>query len=138
MADDLNIEIISPDSQVLKDQAESITVPGTSGSFQVLKNHAPLISTFEIGIIKVKKSGNDPMHFTTSGGTVEVNKNKVLVLSDSIEKVDKIDINRAEEAKKRAEERLTNKNAETVDVARAEAALNRAVNRIKAYGKFNQ
>ena len=134
----MNIEIISPDSQVLKDQVESITVPGTSGSFQVLKNHAPLISTFEIGVIKVKKSGSDIMHFTTSGGTVEVNKNKVLVLSDSIEKVDKIDINRAEEAKKRAEERLANKNVETVDVARAEAALNRAVNRIKAYGKFNQ
>ncbi len=138
MADDLNIEIISPDSQVLKDQVESITIPGTAGSFQVLKNHAPLISTFEIGVIKVKKSGAEHLLYTTSGGTVEVNNNKVLVLSDSIEKVDKIDINRAEEAKKRAEERLANKDVETIDVVRAEAALNRAVNRIKAYGKFNQ
>ena len=138
MSDELNIEIISPDSQVLKDQVESVTIPGTAGSFQVLKNHAPLISTFEIGIIKVKKSGSDPFHYSTSGGTVEVNNNKVLVLSDSIEKVDKIDVSRAEEAKKRAEKRLANKNVETVDVIRAEAALNRAVNRINAYGKYNQ
>ena len=138
MADDLNLEIISPDSQVFNDQVESVTIPGTAGSFQVLKNHAPLISTFEIGIIKVKKSGIDTSHYTTSGGTVEVNNNKVLVLSDSIEKVDKIDIDRAEDAKKRAEERLAKKNTETVDVIRAESALNRAVNRIKAYGKYNQ
>ncbi len=138
MANDLNLEIISPDSQVLKDQVESVTIPGTLGNFQVLKNHAPIISTFEIGIIKVKKSGSDAVHYTTSGGTVEVNHNKVLVLSDSIEKVDIIDINRAEKAKQRAEERLTKKNMENVDSIRAELALNRAVNRIKAYGKYNQ
>lgn len=138
MANDLNLEIISPDSLVLKEQVEAVTVPGTSGSFQILRNHAPLISTFEIGIIKVKKSGNDPFYYTTSGGTIEVNSNKVLVLSDSIEKVDKIDINRAEEAKNRAEERLSKKKTETIDVIRAESALKRAVNRIKAVGKYNQ
>jgi len=138
LANDLNLEIISPDSLVLKEQVEAVTVPGTSGSFQILRNHAPLISTFEIGIIKVKKSGNDPFYYTTSGGTIEVNSNKVLVLSDSIEKVDKIDINRAEEAKNRAEERLSKKKTETIDVIRAESALKRAVNRIKAVGKYNQ
>lgn len=138
MANDLNLEIITPDSQILKDQVESITVPGSSGSFQVLKNHAPIISTIDIGVIKVKKSGSGESIFTTSGGTIEVNNNHVLVLSDSIEMIDKIDINRAEQAKHRAEERLAKKHTEAIDVVRAEAALNRAVNRIKAFGKYNQ
>lgn len=138
MANDLNLEIISPDSQIFNDKVESITIPGTSGSFQVLKNHAPIISTFEIGIIKIKKAGSDEFHYTTSGGTIEVNNNKILVLSDSIEKVDKIDINRAELAKKRAEERLIKKNEDTIDTVRAESALHRAINRINAYQKYFQ
>jgi F-type H+-transporting ATPase subunit epsilon len=136
LANDLNLEIITPDSQIFNDKVESITVPGTSGSFQVLKNHAPIISTFEVGIIKIKKSGVDADHFTTSGGTIEVNNNKILVLSDSIEKVDMIDINRAELAKKRAEERLIKKNENTVDTLRAEAALHRAINRLNACRKY--
>jgi F-type H+-transporting ATPase subunit epsilon len=136
LADDLNLEIISPDSQIFKDKVESITIPGTAGSFQVLRNHAPLISTFEIGIIKIKKSGSEASHYTTSGGTVEVNQNKILVLSDSIEKVENIDVNRAELARKRAEERLGEKNKETIDVVRAEAALHRAINRINACQKY--
>jgi F-type H+-transporting ATPase subunit epsilon len=132
---ELNLEIITPEKSILKDQAESITVPGTMGSFQILKNHAPLISTFEIGIITVKKNSTT-LHFTTSGGTIEVNDNKVLVLADSIEKIDGIDIDRAEKAKKRAEERLAHKNEEAIDQARAEASLKRALNRISAVGKY--
>ena len=133
---DINLEIISPDKKVFADQVDSITIPGTLGSFQVLKNHAPLMSSIEIGVITVKKNGTT-LHFSTSGGTVEVLNNKVLLLSDSVENITDIDLNRAEQAKQRAEERLSQKNKEEIDEARAVAALNRAINRINAVQKYN-
>ncbi|MGB5528970.1 MAG: F0F1 ATP synthase subunit epsilon, partial [Ignavibacteriaceae bacterium] len=66
---ELNLEIITPEKPIFKDQVDVITVPGTIGGFQILKDHAPLISSFEIGIIKVKKDSSET-YYTTAGGTV--------------------------------------------------------------------
>lgn len=132
----LNLEIITPEKPIFKDSIESVTIPGTQGNFQILKDHAPLISSFEIGIVKVKNTSAET-YYVTSGGTVEVNQNRVLVLADSIEKIGDIDQSRAEEAKKRAEERLKKKNEEDIDEARAKAALNRALNRINSIKKYS-
>ena len=95
---ELNLEIITPEKPIFRDQIEAVTIPGTLGSFQILKDHAPLISSFDTGVIKVKKASVESF-YTTSGGTVEVSKNNVLVLADSIEKISDIDIDRAEQAK---------------------------------------
>lgn len=133
---ELNLEIITPEKPIFKDRIEAVTIPGTLGSFQILKDHAPLISSFEVGIIKVKSDIAETF-YTTSGGTIEVNQNKVLVLADSIEKVEAIDKERAEEAKKRAEERLRKKSEENIDEARARSALNRALNRLNAVKKYS-
>ena len=132
---EINLEIITPEKVIYKDTIDSITVPGTQGGFQVLKDHAPLISTLEIGIITVKKNGSTN-YYTTGGGTIEVLNNKVLILADSVELIEKIDIDRAELAKKRAEERLAKKREEKIDIIRAEAALERAINRLKATEKY--
>lgn len=134
---ELNLEIITPEKPIFKDQIESVSIPGTLGSFQILKDHAPIISSFEIGIIKVRKSDLET-YYTTSGGTVEVSKNNVLVLADSIEKVSDIDQDRAEHAKQRAEERLRKKYEADIDEARAKAALNRALNRLNAVKKYSR
>jgi len=131
----LNLEIVTPDKPIFNEEIESVTIPGTMGGFQILKNHAPLISTFDVGIITVK-TGGEPAYFSTSGGTVEVNDNKVLVLADSIEPIDQIDIDRAEKAKERAEERLKRKREKDVDEERAEISLKRAINRINAREKY--
>lgn len=126
---ELFLEIISPSRQVFSGEIKSITVPGTKGRFQVLKNHAPIISTFEIGMIKVDLI-DKPKYFATAGGTIEVLNNKILVLADSIEASDEIDLDRALKAKERAEKRLAEKNSD-IDIVRAQAALARALNRIK-------
>jgi len=131
----INLEIITPEKTAYKDVIDSITIPGTLGSFQVLKDHAPLISSFEVGVITVQKNGNKN-YFSTSGGTVEVEKNKILVLADSVEKVDEIDADRARQAKERAEQRLARKHEAEINEFRAEAALKRAVNRINAILKY--
>ena len=133
---ELNLEIVTPDKPIFNEVVESVTIPGTMGSFQILKNHAPIISTFDVGVVTVN-SGNEPAYFSTSGGTVEVNNNKVLVLADSIEPIDQIDIDRAEKAKERAEEILKRKKEEDVDELRAATALTRALNRINAKEKYS-
>ena len=132
---EINLEIISPDKVIYQDVVDSITIPGTLGGFQVLKNHAPLMSTIEVGIVIVKKE-NDAHYFTTGGGTIEVLNNKVLILADSLEKVEDIDIDRAEQSKERAVERLAKKKEEEVNVARAELALKKSINRISSKGKY--
>lgn len=133
---ELTLEIITPEKPIFKDQVEAVSIPGTLGGFQILKDHAPLISSFDIGIIKIKKASSESF-YTTSGGAVEVTHNKVLVLADSIEKVSEIDFERAEQAKKRAEERLQRKHEADIDEARARAALNRALNRLNAVKKYS-
>ncbi|GAB4290603.1 MAG: F0F1 ATP synthase subunit epsilon [Ignavibacteriaceae bacterium] len=132
---ELQIDIISPSKKVFSGTIRSLTVPGTKGSFQILKNHAPIISTFEIGLIKMH-NGTSEHYFASGGGTVEVMNNKILLLADSIEEVKDIDIERAKEAKKRAEERLSTRENKEIDVERARLALARALNRIRIYNKY--
>lgn len=133
---EINLEIITPEKIIYKDSVDSITVPGTKGMFQVLKNHAPLMSTIEIGVITIKKN-DENTYFATAGGTIEVLNNNVLILVDSVEVIEDIDIDRAERAKERAEERLERKKDSEIDAKRAESALNKAINRISARQKFS-
>lgn len=125
------VEIITPSKSIYKGQIKSITIPGTLGNFQVLFNHAPLLSTFEIGKIKLNDLNDKEIEYATSGGTVEVNNNKILVLADSAETSDEIDIERAKKSYDRAKERLAATNKGDVDIMRAEFALQRAINRMK-------
>ena len=134
---ELDLEIISPEKKVYTGKVKSVTIPGTKGNFQVLYNHAPLISTFDIGIIKLVLSGDSTQIFTTSGGSTEVLDNKVLILSDTVEPIESIDIERAMRAKERAEARLKKKEG-IVDVDRARVALARALNRIKMSEKYSK
>lgn len=132
---ELYLEIVTPSKSAFKGEIKSITVPGTKGRFQVLKNHAPIISTLDIGMIKVDLPDGKSNYYSTAGGTIEVLDNKVLVLADSIESVSQIDEERALKAKQRAEERLAEKNSE-INIARAQASLARANNRLGIKEKY--
>jgi F-type H+-transporting ATPase subunit epsilon len=131
----LNLEIITPDKAVFKGEIISVTVPGVKGRFQVLKNHAPLVSIFEIGMIQVVTADNNRSYYATGGGTIEVLNNNVLILADSLELAENIDIERAKDAMQRAKERLEKKE-EGTDLERAEKALKRAVNRLNIVEKY--
>lgn len=131
----LHLEVITPSKAAYKGEITSITVPGTSGAFQVLYNHAPILSSFEIGTIKIVDLDGNIKVFATGGGTIEVLDNKINVLAESFESPEEIDIKRAEEAEKRAKERL-HQHTSDIDLERAEIALKRAINRIKTAKKF--
>jgi F-type H+-transporting ATPase subunit epsilon len=77
------LEVLTPDKKVFSGEVSSVTVPGAKGSFEVLNNHAPIISTLEKGTVKIKaKEGNQELNI--SGGVIEVLSNKVVVLVESI------------------------------------------------------
>lgn len=123
------LEIMSPVNTLFEGEVDSVTIPGTSGSFQVLKNHAPLISSFEIGKIKIRQ-GQSSLEYTTGGGIFEVNNNKAIVLAESVETKDQIDFERANRAKVRAEQILEKKGLTSAEKEEARHALLRAVNRL--------
>ncbi len=125
-----HLEIITPQKVVFRGEASSVSAPGVKGGFQILYNHAPFLSEFAIGKLTVKDpSGNDHV-YATSGGFVEVNINQVVVLADTAESPEDIDVERAKAAMERAA-RLLRERAEGLDVERARSAVFRAVNRLR-------
>jgi len=129
-----DLEIITPVKKAFQGKVKAITVPGTLGSFQVLYNHAPLISTLEVGKIKIIDENDKETYYATSGGMIEVLNNKVLVLADTFETPEEIILERAMNSLNRAKERL--KARKSIDIARAEAALARAINRISIHKSY--
>jgi F-type H+-transporting ATPase subunit epsilon len=79
----MNLEILTPDKKVFEGEVRSVTVPGTIGSFEILNNHAPIISTMQDGKLIVRGSGKEDVYFA-KGGVVEVLHNKVVVLAEGI------------------------------------------------------
>jgi F-type H+-transporting ATPase subunit epsilon len=79
----MNLEILTPDKKVFEGEVTSVTVPGTMGSFQILKDHAPIISTLEDGPVIIKNK-TEEQTFVIKGGVVEVLKNKIVLLAEGV------------------------------------------------------
>ncbi len=79
----MNLEILTPDKKVFEGEVNSVSLPGTMGSFEILNHHAPLISTLEDGKLTVRTSGKEEV-FLIQGGVVEVLNNNVMVLAEGI------------------------------------------------------
>jgi len=132
----IRCEIVSQDRLVYEGDADMIIVPGIEGEMGILPNHAPLLSTMKLGVLKVRYQG-DEKDFTISGGVIEVQPDLVTVLADSAENVMEIDIARAEAAKKRAEELLAQgPGPDTDGYLSLEAALRRSNLRLEAARRF--
>lgn len=132
----IRCEIVSQDRLVYEGDADVIIVPGIEGEMGILPNHAPLLSTLKLGVLKVRHQG-DEKDFTISGGVIEVQPDLVTVLADSAENVLEIDVARAEAARKRAEELLTQgPGPDTTSYLNLEAALRRSNLRLEAVKRF--
>jgi F-type H+-transporting ATPase subunit epsilon len=127
---DFKLEVVSPEGSVLSEDVQFVILPAVDGEIGIMANHSLLISQLKIGLIRYTKDGK--VHkIATSGGYVEVADNRVVILADTAERGEIIDLQRANEAKERAQRRL-NEHGADIDLKRAEYALHRAVNRIKA------
>lgn len=126
----INFEVVTPEKVTFSGSIESVIVPAALGYLGVLPNHAPLVTALNIGVVTFKHEGK-PQKMSISGGFMEVVNNKAVVLATTAELGGKIDVQRAQAAKERAEKRLTERSAD-LDLLRAEMALKRAISRINA------
>jgi F-type H+-transporting ATPase subunit epsilon len=124
----IRLEIVSPDRLLLSEEVEEVTIPGSEGYLGILPGHLPLLTTIGIGVLSYHKGGQK-FSFAISRGFAEVLPDRVIIMADSIERPEEIDLARAREAKARAEKMLYSKG--DVDVDRAMAALLRAISRIQ-------
>ncbi len=123
------LEIVTAEKMVFSDDVSALVAWGVEGQLGILPHHAPLMTILQPGDILIRKDKEEEF-FAISGGFLEVRPDKVIILADACERVDEIDIARAEEAKKRAQE--TMKAAPlSADAAAAEAALRRSLARLK-------
>jgi F-type H+-transporting ATPase subunit epsilon len=132
MAEKINLEVVTPKGAIVSEEVDIVTAPGFAGEFGVLANHAPFLSTIKIGTLHYKKDGTEE-ELMVSGGFCEVSNNKITFLVESAERGHEIDVDRALQAKERAEKRLlqAREQQEKIDRTRAEAAMQRALARLK-------
>jgi len=129
----IRLDIVTAEQLVYSDDVDLVVAPGIDGEMAILPRHAPLMTMLQPGELRVKKSGEETFMAIT-GGFLEVRPDRITVLADAAERAEDIDAARAEEAKRRAEERLRGKLTDT-DMARAEAALRRSLTRLRVVEK---
>jgi F-type H+-transporting ATPase subunit epsilon len=133
MAESFQLEIVTPEKLVVKDQAEEMQIPGKNGYLGILPGHAPLITELAVGQISYR-NGSETHYLCVAWGFAEVLPDKVTILAETAERGEDVDCERAQKAKERAEQRLAS-NDPQVDVPRAQNALARANTRLEAAAK---
>lgn len=134
MADELMLEIVSPEKMVFSGKIEEVTVPGTEGEFGVLRGHEAFLSSVDIGELNFVKEGKRT-YYAVNTGYAEVTSDKVTILVETAERADHIDKDRALRAKDNAESRLNQLTKEDVEYEIMRAALARAIARISVADK---
>ena len=133
MANTFSLKIVTPDGKELQDEVSILNCVTTAGAIGILANHIPLVAILPISHLNYKKpdgnSGIESIDIAIAGGVVSFKENEATVLAEAFETKEEIDRARAEEAKKRAEERLASDDP-NIDVKRAELSLKRAMSRL--------
>lgn len=133
----LRLQIVTAERQLLEEDADMVIAPGGAGELGILPRHIPIITTLKPGELRVRQN-NEEHTYAVTGGFMEVRHaqvddapgSQVIVLADAAERAADIDLERALEARRRAEEQISSKQAD-VDLIVAQAALLRAIIRIR-------
>ncbi len=134
----IRCEIVSQDRLVYEGDADIVIVPGSLGEMGILAGHAPLLSTLDLGVIRVK-SGKDEQVFTVTGGFIEVQPDIVTIMADAAENVEDIDIDRAKEAMDRASNILADdRPIDPETYLRIQTALKRSSLRLKTVDQYRK
>ncbi len=130
----IDFEIVTPERVVYSDEIERVSLPTPQGEITILPHHIPLISALSAGELKVAK-GNEEIIMAISSGYVEVRPNKVIVLADTAERAEEIDIARAEKARKKAEELLKTRRTDQKEFAAVMSVIEKELARMKVAEK---
>lgn len=136
MAGTFSLQIVTPEREVYSSQVESVSLPGMQSHFGVLRNHAPLIAALEPGVVRILDAELKEINLAVGGGFFQVAQNQAILLADSAEFPNEINLDRARESETKARSRLDGQ-MEGEEMAReeAEAALKRARVRMRLVGK---
>ncbi len=130
MAENIRLEVVTPEMSVVSESAQIVMAPGSLGEFGVLAGHTPFLTTLKTGSLKYKDEKGRERFVFISSGFAEALPDRVTVLAESAERRVNIDVQRAREAAERAEKRIQSGDVD-IDFIRAKAALLRAVSRIQ-------
>jgi F-type H+-transporting ATPase subunit epsilon len=134
MAEEMTLEIVTPERMTFKGIIQEVTIPGTEGEFGVLKGHASLLSSVDHGELSFHQD-QKKVRYAVHTGYAEVTSSRVTVLVESAERSDMIDLERAKRAKERAEEKLAKLSKEDAAFEKARLAMLRAITRMNVAGK---
>ena len=126
----LQLEIVTPEKLAYKDEVDSVQLPGSEGELGVLPHHAPLVSNLGSGELRLRKGGQEDS-FAIVGGFLQVLPDKVVVMAETADMASEIDLERAQAARRQAEQTLESGFVEGADLAAARAALQSALLRIR-------
>jgi F-type H+-transporting ATPase subunit epsilon len=127
----IRCEVVTPERVVFDDEVDMVVAPGVEGQLGILPHHAPLMTALSFGELALRRAGQEDELIAIGGGFMEVGPDHVTILADSAERAEEIDETRAEAARQRAMELMSQKQREEVDFARAEASLRRSLIRLK-------
>lgn len=125
----LKLKIIDLDGIYFQDEVDLVNLTIASGNVTILAHHIPLISSIDISHMYIKKN-NETINYAIAGGTLFVTEDECKIITTAIESENEIDFDRAENAKKRALDRLNMEKSDNIDIKRAEIALKKAINRL--------
>src|SRR3982750_2554384 len=125
----IQLQIVTPDKLLVREQVDEVEIPGSEGYFGVLPGHTPMLASLAVGELWYRK-GQEKTYLAIAFGFAEVLPDRVAILAQLAERAEEIDVTRAQEAKKRAEARLTRAKAD-VDYERARAALTKSLARLQ-------
>lgn len=132
MAQNIKIEVVTPEKAVVSEEAQIVMAPGILGEFGVLSGHTPFLTTLKVGAVKFVDAQGTDRYVFVSGGFAEALPDRVTILAESAERRRDIDVERAKAAVERAEKRLADDRAKTeLDYVRARLALERALQRLR-------
>jgi len=129
------VDIVSPSKQIFSGEVISLTAPGSEGNFQILFNHADFLTSLTYGELKLVIEEGKVNHYATSGGFLEVKNNKVIILTETIEKADEIDITRSRE-KITSLKKVIDEKSKDIDPEQIRNSISKAQNRIKISEKY--
>jgi len=134
----IRCEIVSQDRVVFQGDADIVLLPGSDGNMGILPNHSPVLTVLRFGIVTVRTK-NSEEHFTVAGGIAEIQPDQVTVLADAAENVAEINVERAEAARKRAEEILSEGiPADSDQYLTIQATLRKSTLRLDAVRRYRQ
>ncbi len=124
------LELVTPERLLFSEEIQTVQAPGIDGSFGVLKGHAPLLTELQVGLIKLTLANGLDAYIATGGGYMQVGSDKVIILAESAELSEEIDVTRARAAADRARKLLEVPGSE-IDAEAVRLELDRALNRIR-------